>query len=29
MDGVAQAQRALANCAARDVLENYRRFSQA
>jgi len=29
MDGVAQAQRAISNCAARDVLEHYRRFSQS
>ncbi|MEW5967933.1 MAG: anthranilate phosphoribosyltransferase [Pseudomonadota bacterium] len=28
-DGVAQAQHAIANCAARDVLEHYRRFSCA
>ena len=28
-DGVAQAQHAIANCAARDVLEHYRRFSQS
>jgi anthranilate phosphoribosyltransferase len=28
-EGVAQAQRAIASMAARDVLENYRRFSQA
>jgi hypothetical protein len=29
MDGVAQAQRAIASMAARDVLEHYRRFSQS
>ena len=29
MDGVAQAQRAISSCAARDVLEHYRRFSQS
>jgi len=29
MDGVEQAQRAISNCAARDVLEHYRRFSQS
>ena len=29
MDGVALAQRALSSCAARDVLEHYRRFSQS
>ena len=28
MEGVAQAQQAIASCAARDVLEHYRRFSQ-
>ena len=28
MDGVAQAQHAIASCAARDALEHYRRFSQ-
>jgi anthranilate phosphoribosyltransferase len=28
-DGVAQAQQAIASCAARDVLEHYRRFSQS
>ena len=29
MEGVAQAQRAIASCAARDTLEHYRRFSQS
>jgi anthranilate phosphoribosyltransferase len=29
MDGVAQAQRAIASMAARDLLEHYRRFSQS
>ena len=29
MDGVEQAQRAISNCAARDVLGHYRRFSQS
>ena len=29
MDGVEQAQHAISNCAARDVLEHYRRFSQS
>ncbi|MBT9541074.1 anthranilate phosphoribosyltransferase [Thiobacillus sp.] len=29
MDGVAQARQAIACCTARDVLEHYRRFSQA
>jgi anthranilate phosphoribosyltransferase len=29
MDGVAQAQHAIASMAARDVLEHYRRFSQS
>jgi len=29
MDGVAQAQRAIASMAARDILEHYRRFSQS
>jgi anthranilate phosphoribosyltransferase len=28
-EGVAQAQQAIASCAARDVLEHYRRFSQS
>ena len=29
MEGVAQAREAIANCAARDTLEHYRRFSQS
>jgi len=29
VDGVEQAQHAISNCAARDVLEHYRRFSQS